>query len=109
MRCNEKSPPTKVSGIGTVSRNVMSKINQGTVVFTVEEVAEVLRLSRNSAYRGIERGEIPSIKVGRRLLVPRPALERLLGLDLPAGDETEDAEAADARFRARRRLWKGGS
>ncbi len=45
---------------------------------TVEEAAKMLGISRNSAYEGVRSGEIPSIKVGRRLLVPRTALERFL-------------------------------
>jgi excisionase family DNA binding protein len=48
-------------------------------VLTVEEARKILRLSRNSMYTAIARGEIPSIRVGRRLLVPRAALELMLG------------------------------
>ena len=45
---------------------------------TVEEAAEVLGLSRAFAYEAVSRGEIPSIRIGRRILVPKVALERLL-------------------------------
>ena len=31
-----------------------------------------------TAYEGVRRGEIPSLKVGRRLLIPRAALDALL-------------------------------
>lgn len=48
------------------------------LTLTVEEAAEVLGISRPSAYQGVERGEIPHIRVGKRILVPRSALERLL-------------------------------
>lgn len=44
----------------------------------VSEVQERLRLSRNGVYDAIARGEIPSIRFGRRILVPRAALERLI-------------------------------
>ncbi len=47
-------------------------------VLTVDETAQLLGLSRSSAYQGVMRGEIPSFKVGKRILVPRAALERLL-------------------------------
>jgi excisionase family DNA binding protein len=47
-------------------------------VLTVTEAATLLRISRNSAYEAARRGEIPTIRLGRRLLVPRAALERLL-------------------------------
>jgi excisionase family DNA binding protein len=37
-----------------------------------------LGLSRNSSYAAAERGEIPTIRVGRLLRVPVRAMERLL-------------------------------
>ena len=45
---------------------------------TVEEAAEILGIGRNSAYEAVKRGEIPALRLGRRLLVPRAALERIL-------------------------------
>jgi excisionase family DNA binding protein len=47
-------------------------------VLTVEEAARVLRISRQSAYEGVRAGEIPVIRVGSRLLVPRRRLEQML-------------------------------
>jgi excisionase family DNA binding protein len=35
-------------------------------------------LSRNGSYQAAERGEIPTIRVGRKLRVPVAAMERLL-------------------------------
>jgi len=43
--------------------------------------AEALGLSRAATYEGVARGEIPSIRVGRRIRVPTAALRRMLGLD----------------------------
>jgi excisionase family DNA binding protein len=47
-------------------------------VKTLGEVAALLRISRGSAYEAAKRKEIPTIRIGRRLLVPSDALERLL-------------------------------
>ncbi len=47
-------------------------------VMTLNEVASLLRISRGSAYEAAKRKEIPTIRIGRRLLVPSDALERLL-------------------------------
>lgn len=47
-------------------------------VKTLDEVASLLRISRGSAYEAAKRKEIPTIRIGRRLLVPTDALERLL-------------------------------
>lgn len=45
---------------------------------TVDEAARILGISRNSAYQGVLTGEIPCIKIGRRILVPKAALMKLL-------------------------------
>lgn len=45
---------------------------------SVNEVAIILGLSRNATYQAIRRGQIPSIRVGKRILVPRVALQAML-------------------------------
>jgi excisionase family DNA binding protein len=47
-------------------------------VFTVEEAAEILRISRDSAYQAAHSGDLPVVRIGRRFVVPRIALERKL-------------------------------
>ena len=56
---------------------VLARVQRRSTL-TVEETAEVLGLSRAFAYEAVNRGEIPSIRIGRRILVPKVALERLL-------------------------------
>jgi excisionase family DNA binding protein len=46
--------------------------------YHIEEAAKLLGIGRNHAYEAAKRGDIPSIKIGRRVLVPRAALDRLL-------------------------------
>jgi excisionase family DNA binding protein len=46
--------------------------------FGVAEAGEILGLSRQAAYDAAKSGDLPTIRVGRRLIVPRIALERLL-------------------------------
>lgn len=46
---------------------------------TVEEAAQMLGISRSSAYECVRRGELTALRLGRRLVVPRRALEELLG------------------------------
>ena len=45
---------------------------------TIAQAARALGIGRNSAYEAARRGELPVIRVGRRMVVPRVALERLL-------------------------------
>jgi excisionase family DNA binding protein len=70
---------------------------------TVEEAASILGIGRNSAYEAVRRGEIPVIRIGRRFLVPRAALERMLSEGAPSGaDDTPPAGPALVRPGARR-------
>lgn len=48
------------------------------LTMTVEAAASALGISRASAYKAVGRGEIPAIRIGRRILVPKAALERLV-------------------------------
>ena len=54
--------------------------------YTVEEAAGILGISRNRAYESVRTGEIPVIHLGRRLLVPKKALERLLAAEPSTAD-----------------------
>lgn len=46
--------------------------------YSVEEFAALYGLSRTSAYIAVRRGEVPAVRIGRRLLIPRRELERFL-------------------------------
>ncbi len=56
----------------------MSNQELERLVYTVAEAGKLLGLSRNLTYESIRMGQIPSIRVGRRILIPRAALIRLL-------------------------------
>jgi excisionase family DNA binding protein len=47
-------------------------------VLTPIEAARLLRIGRGTAYEQIRCGTIPSIRMGRRILVPRAALLKML-------------------------------
>lgn len=47
-------------------------------VMTIIEAAKVLGISKGSAYEAARSGQIPTIRIGRRLIVPRVAFERML-------------------------------
>ncbi|WP_294981168.1 hypothetical protein [uncultured Microbacterium sp.] len=46
---------------------------------TIPEAGQVLGLGQSAAYSAATRGEIPTLALGRRKVVPVPALLRLLG------------------------------
>jgi len=52
----------------------------GKATITVEQAAAVLGLGRTAAYEAARRGEFPTRKLGRRIVVPVPALLEWLGM-----------------------------
>ncbi len=48
---------------------------------TVDEAAVILKVSRNSAYEGVKTGEIPSMRIGKRIIVLWQPLLRKLGVE----------------------------
>ncbi len=55
---------------------------------SVEQAGVLIGVSRGLAYEAVRSGEIPSIRVGKRLLVPVAALRRLLGEKSDATGDT---------------------
>jgi excisionase family DNA binding protein len=47
----------------------------------MDRVAKAFHISRATAYEAVKNGTIPSIKVGRRVVVPTAAVRRMLQLD----------------------------
>jgi excisionase family DNA binding protein len=45
---------------------------------TIPEAARKLGVGRNAGYRAARSGQIPTIRIGKRLLVPAAAFDRLL-------------------------------
>ena len=46
--------------------------------YSISEAAEKLGICKNTAYALAKKGELPTIKLGRLILVAAPALDRLL-------------------------------
>ena len=50
----------------------------GQPTCSVEEAAKVLHIGRTQAYRAVKAGQIRSIRIGKRVLVPTSAIRQLL-------------------------------
>ncbi len=50
-------------------------------VLTVPEAGQILGIGRAASYAAAKRGEIPTIRIGGRIVVPTAALRRLLAID----------------------------
>ena len=59
----------------------IDEARQLPTVLTVEHAGRLLGLGRSAAYEAVRRGELPTLKFGRRLLVPTGKVLELLGLD----------------------------
>ncbi|MDP8932529.1 MAG: helix-turn-helix domain-containing protein [Actinomycetota bacterium] len=64
---------------------------------TVEQAGQLLGISRRSAYRAAAAGDIPTIRLGRRILVPTARLYRLLSIDPASAVTTADTDGAVSR------------
>jgi excisionase family DNA binding protein len=51
----------------------------GHNTFSIDEVAEIVRISRWAAYEAVKKGEIPVIRIGRIIRVGRQTLLSMLG------------------------------
>lgn len=53
-------------------------IDELPLLLTVSELEAALRIGRNRAYQLVKSGQIRSIHVGRKILIPRAAVEDYL-------------------------------
>ena len=60
------------------SPQIVEKDSNDSLVLTAGETARLLRLSKTTVYDQIRQGSIPSIRIGKRILIPRAALMRKL-------------------------------
>jgi excisionase family DNA binding protein len=63
-------------------------MNDDQLLLTVPETAKLLRISRNLAYELVARGQIPAIRLGRVIRVPRSTLEHWLTEGLREGSDS---------------------
>ena len=48
---------------------------------SVETAGKAFGLGRNAAYAAVKNGQIPSIKLGKKIAVPTAAIRRMLGIE----------------------------
>jgi excisionase family DNA binding protein len=80
--CNEWgvwSALVLVSDVVSVTLEV--DVLQDRLTVTVEEAGELLGISRAHAYESVRRGDLPSIRLGRRIVVPVHRLWTMLNED----------------------------
>lgn len=82
------TPPTRlesalaelVAALLEAARTEQSPVDHGPDrLLSIEEAAAILGVKRTSVYRVIGAGELRSVKVGRRRLVPSSAVDEFVG------------------------------
>ena len=63
----------------------MTKVDQKSLVVSVPEAARLLGISRTHAYELVTRGELAHVRLGRRIVIPRHAIDTLLGVPTHVG------------------------
>jgi excisionase family DNA binding protein len=63
---------------------------------TIPEVADLLGISRSTAYECVRAGDIPALALGTRRVVPRAALDALLAAAGTPSDASNNAVNRDA-------------
>ena len=63
------------TGLGDDERPVIRR------TYDIAEVGKLLGIGRNQAYEAARRGDFPTIRVGKRLVAPKAAIDRMLDGD----------------------------
>jgi hypothetical protein len=66
-----------ITGEGSLPKSTTPTTSE-VVVYDVPEAGAKLGLSRNAAYEAAARGDIPTIRIGKLLKVPKVAFDRML-------------------------------
>ena len=56
----------------------MAIVEPETLTYTITEAARLIGVSRRFAYEMAGSGELPAVRLGHKLIVPKAALERFL-------------------------------
>lgn len=62
----------------TIENKTKEVIRMEKLTMTVEEAGKLLGIGKSSAYEAVRNGSIPSIRIGRRFLIPRIAIDSMM-------------------------------
>jgi len=83
----------------SIGSRVVVPVGELRLVYSVVEAAELLGIGRSTAYELAARGELATTRLGNRVVVSRPTLTELLGVQPPLPGELERARLTLARSR----------
>lgn len=56
----------------------LENLDNPRLTLTIREAAALAGIGLNSMYEAVRRGDFPSLRISRRLLIPKAAFERIL-------------------------------
>ncbi len=59
---------------------------ENKLCYTIPEAAKLIGVSRNQGYELARRGELPIVKMGKLLFVPKAKLHKMFGLNEKGGE-----------------------
>ena len=74
---------TSQGGVNAAITNASAVLSGDQLVVSVAEAGRLLGVSRAFAYELAARGELPTIHLGRRIVVPKVALLAMVGISFP--------------------------
>lgn len=60
---------------------------------SIQELANVLGITRIAVYKKIKKGQIEAIRIGRSFAIPKKYVSHILGKELSAGEKREIDQA----------------
>jgi single-strand DNA-binding protein len=79
------------------------------MTYSVEEAADILGVSKSKVYDSIRNGELRSVQLGRRLVIPCDEIEALVGPIRPHGEADTSRTPRPAAHRTRMTPAEGGA
>ena len=64
---------------GRTGGSAVTRVDRNSLVVSVPEAARLLGISRTHAYALVSRGELTHLRLGRRIVVPKRAIDAMLG------------------------------
>lgn len=72
---------------------------KNTKYLTIQQVANILGISRIAVYKKVRKGQIKAMKIGRNFAIPRTCLSLILGRTLTDNDKREIDKAVNKTVR----------
>jgi excisionase family DNA binding protein len=69
---------TNETNVSFAASQIIDPQWDGKTTFRVPEVAAILNISVSSAWAAVQSGEIGHVRIGKRVIIPRHVVERLL-------------------------------